>query len=110
MNVLKPISNIILYIPSFLTLLTSGMTIPKQDERTSQVVEYIKIAKDHAYACIAVLDMIAVPEHMIRSTLEENLMMGQTELVKYTTLSSYMIFSIEEGLHLFKLRDSMNED
>ena len=109
-EVVKPILNIVLYIPSIWPIQESVSIVAKQDVWTSQVCEYYHISNDYAYACIAVLGMIVVPEDLIRSTLETNLTSKELEeLYKYTNLHSYMNFNIGESLHLFKLIKRFHE-
>ena len=107
MELLEPIFNIVLYIPN--NILRDKMSMGSRDEPEwlsqirDEVVRYKFSDNDHAYACIAVLGMIGIPVHLIRYTLEGNLRLELTELYKYTTLSDYMAFSIEERLLVFEL-------
>ena len=112
-NVFLSILNVFLYIPNNIwDIMKVGiLREPKREweEFRDEVDRYIQKASDHSYACIAVLDIIGVPVDLIRYTLLDNLMLGLTELYKYTILSRQMYFSVEESLHLFALIKNFHE-
>ena len=109
MNLLQPILNMILYIPCGNVYDDVEITMHRSNfELRKEVAENMYYFLDHAYA-IAVLDMIGVPDDLIRYTVEENLWIELRELYEYTTLSNYMVFSIEERLHLFELIKRFHE-
>ena len=103
MEFLEPILNIVLYIPNNILRVKMSEEWEWLSQIRDEVVNYKFSDNDHAYACIAVLGMIGIPVHLIRYTLEGNLRLELTELYKYTTLSDYMAFSIEERLLVFEL-------
>ena len=113
MGILEPILNILLYIPNNILNdqmeWANGVYVEKALQCRDEVGKYIVYVNDHARAWIAVLDLLGVSDYLIQYTLEENLKIGLTELYKYTNLSGYMVFSIEESLHLFALIKGFHE-
>ena len=98
--------DILLYIPTDLLpdddLSHGGRGYEEESQYRDEIGENILDDYGYAYACIAVLEMIGVPDHLIRYSIQENLKSFLMELYKYTFLSRYMKVSMEEKLRLFQ--------